>query len=417
MTWERTRSNREAAIGVDGALARILTHFAPLPTKHVPLLDALGLAVAADVVAEGAVPPFRNSAMDGFAVRSADTTRAPVTLRVTGHVVAGHAAGQHFAAGEAVRIMTGAPVPDDADAVVRFEDVRERDGQIELARPVRPGDNVRLAGEDIPAGAVVVQEGSQLTPAAIGALAAAGVSRVPVRRRPRVAILSTGDEVAEPGEALAAGMIWNSNSPMLAALVRQADGEPLLLGIARDTDLDIRERLASADAPDLFVTSGGVSVGDYDMVKDVLRTEGSIDIWQVGMKPGRPLAFGTIGSTPLLGLPGNPAAAYVSFLQFGWPAIRRMLGFATVGLPESDARLAVGLTNRGGRRNFVRGVVMVEAATVVVRPAVGQGSAMLSGLSEANCLIVLPEDREAFEAGEIIRIQLLPGSRIPEAST
>ncbi|HMM40795.1 MAG TPA: molybdopterin molybdotransferase MoeA, partial [Thermomicrobiales bacterium] len=306
---------------------------------------------------------------------------------------------------------------DDADAVVRLEDVRERDGQIELARPVRPGDNVRLAGEDIPAGAVVVQEGSQLTPAAIGALAAAGVSRVPVRRRPRVAILSTGDEVAEPGEALAAGMIWNSNSPMLAALVRQADGEPLLLGIARDTDLDIRERLASADAPDLFVTSGGVSVGDYDMVKDVLRTEGSIDIWQVGMKPGRPLAFGTIGSTPLLGLPGNPAAAYVSFLQFGWPAIRRMLGFATVGLPESDARLAVGLTNRGGRRNFVRGVVMVEAATVVVRPAVGQGSAMLSGLSEANCLIVLPEDREAFEAGEIIRIQLLPGSRIPEAST
>ena len=417
MTWERTRSNREAAIGVDGALARILTHFAPLPTKHVPLLDALGLAVAADVVAEGAVPPFRNSAMDGFAVRSADTTRAPVTLRVTGHVVAGHAAGQHFAAGEAVRIMTGAPVPDDADAVVRFEDVRERDGQIELARPVRPGDNVRLAGEDIPAGAVVVQEGSQLTPAAIGALAAAGVSRVPVRRRPRVAILSTGDEVAEPGEALAAGMIWNSNSPMLAALVRQADGEPLLLGIARDTDLDIRERLASADAPDLFVTSGGVSVGDYDMVKDVLRTEGSIDIWQVGMKPGRPLAFGTIGSTPLLGLPGNPAAAYVSFLQFGWPAIRRMLGFATVGLPESDARLAVGLTNRGGRRNFVRGVVMVEAATGVVRPAVCQGSAMLSGLSEANCLIVLPEDREAFEAGEIIRIQLLPGSRIPEAST
>lgn len=411
MTRERTRSNREAAIGVDGALARILTHFAPLPTERVPLLDALGLAVVADVHAEGAVPPFRNSAMDGFAVRSADTDRAPLRLRIAGHAVAGHAAAQHFAAGEAVRIMTGAPVPEDADAVVRFEDVRERDGQIELARPVRHGDNVRLAGEDIPAGAVVVQEGSELTPAAIGALAAAGVSRVPVRRRPRVAILSTGDEVAEPGEPLGPGMIWNSNSPMLAALVRQAGGEPLLLGIARDTDLDIRERLASADAPDLFVTSGGVSVGDYDMVKDVLRTEGSIDIWQVGMKPGKPLAFGAIGSTPLLGLPGNPAAAYVSFLQFGWPAIRRMLGFASIVLPESDARLTVGLTNRGGRRNFVRGVATVGGVTVVVRPAGGQGSAMLSGLTDANCLIVLPEDREVFEAGDVVRIQLLPDSR------
>lgn len=411
MTRERTRQNREAAVGVDEALARILAHFAPLPVEHLPLLDAVGLAAAADVPAEGAVPPFRNSAMDGYAVRSADTARAPLTLRVAGHVVAGHAANQRLAAGESVRIMTGAPVPDDADAVVRFEDVRECERQIELSRPVRPGDNVRLAGEDIPAGAVVVLEGYELTAARIGALAASGVSRVAVRRWPRVAILSTGDEVTEPGEPLAAGMIWNSNSPMLAALVRQAGGEPLLLGVARDTDLDIRERLASADAPDLFVTSGGVSVGDYDMVKDVLRTEGSIDIWQVGMKPGRPLAFGTIGSTPLLGLPGNPAAAFVSFLQFGWPAIRRMLGFATVGLPEFDARLAVGLMNRGGRRNFVRGVAKVEDATFVVRPAGGQGSAMLSGLVEANCLIVLSEEREAFEAGEVVRIQLLPGAQ------
>ncbi len=196
----------------------------------------------------------------------------------------------------------------------------------------------------------------------------------------------------------------------------RAGGEAALLGVARDSGEDIRARLAGAEAPDLFVTSGGVSVGDYDMVKDVLRSEGRIDIWQVGMKPGKPLAFGTIDQTPLLGLPGNPAAAYVAFLQFGWPSIRRMLGFASVGLVEVDARLGVGVVNRGGRRNFVRAVATVDGAAVVVRPAGRQGSAMLSGAVEANCLIVVPETRAAVEAGEIVRVQLLPGAAPRAAS-
>lgn len=412
MTRERTRQSRGAATGVDEALARILTFFAPLPVVDLPLLDALGLALAENVAAEFDVPPFRNSAMDGFAIRSVDTQRAPVALRVVGQAAAGRPDRPYLAAGGAIRIMTGAPVPDGADAVVRFEDVSERDDQIDVPRPIAPSENVRLAGEDIPAGAVVAREGSALTAATVAALAASGVSRVPVRRRPRVAILSTGDEVVDPGGRLAPGTIWNSNSPMLAALVRQAGGESTLLGVARDTDADIRERLASATSPDLFITSGGVSVGDYDMVKDVLRTEGEIAIWQVAMKPGRPLAFGTVGATPLLGLPGNPAAAYVSFLQFGWPAIRRMLGFASVGLPEVAARLVVDMTNRGGRRNFVRGIATVEEAAVVARPAGGQGSAMLSGVVEANCLIVLPEGREAVAAGDLVRVQILPGTSL-----
>ncbi|HQZ88490.1 MAG TPA: molybdopterin molybdotransferase MoeA [Thermomicrobiales bacterium] len=412
MTRERTQRNHEAAIGVDEALARILTFFSPLPGDDVPLLDGLGRALAADVRARNAAPPFRNSAMDGYAIRSGDTVAPPVTLRVVGRIAAGQSIDLPMAAGEAIRITTGAPTPRDADAVVRFEDVHEHGDWIDLSRSVRAGDNIRLAGEDIPAGAIVAGAGAEVTPAMIGSLASAGISHVMARRRPSVAILSTGNEVVEVGGSLTPGSIWNSNAPMLAALVRQAGGTVVPLGIARDSEADIRDRLLTADMPDLFITSGGVSVGDYDLVKDVLREEGSIDIWQVAMKPGRPLAFGTLGTTPLLGLPGNPVAAWVSFLQFGWPAIRRMLGFASIGLPEMDARLAVALSDRAGRRSFVRGIASVSGGAVTVRPTDGQGSAMLGGLAQANCLIVIPETYSSLDAEDIVRILILPGSTI-----
>ena len=412
MTRERTQRNHEAAIGVDEALARILAFFSPLPGDDIPLLDGLGRALAADVRARNAAPPFRNSAMDGYAIRSGDTVAPPVTLRVVGRIAAGQSIDLPMAAGEAIRITTGAPTPRDADAVVRFEDVHEHGDWIDLSRSVRAGDNIRLAGEDIPAGAIVAGAGAEVTPAMIGSLASAGISHVMARRRPSVAILSTGNEVVEVGGSLTPGSIWNSNAPMLAALVRQAGGTVVPLGIARDSEADIRDRLLTADMPDLFITSGGVSVGDYDLVKDVLREEGSIDIWQVAMKPGRPLAFGTLGTTPLLGLPGNPVAAWVSFLQFGWPAIRRMLGFASIGLPEMDARLAVALSDRAGRRSFVRGIASVSGGAVTVRPTDGQGSAMLGGLAQANCLIVIPETYSSLDAEDIVRILILPGSTI-----
>lgn len=408
MAREQTRRHRESAIGVDAALERILTFFAPLPPEEMSLLGALGTAAAADVVAPSAVPPFRNSAMDGYAVRSLDTAEPPATLSVVGEIVAGHHSGRAIGRGETMRIMTGAPVPDGADAVVRFEEVHERGDHITLARRVAQDENVRSAGEDIAAGATVVRAGVEMTAGRIAALAAVGVPRVRVRRRPRVAILSTGDELIGVGAPLVPGAIWDTNSVMLAALARQAGGTPTMLGVARDAAAEIRARLASAEMPDLIVTSGGVSVGDFDVVKDVLSTDGVIDLWQVAMKPGRPLAFGTLGATPLLGLPGNPAAAFVSFLQFGWPAIRRMLGFDAPRLPEVSARLETRLTNRVGRRTFARGARRFDGATLTVAPVESQGSAMLSGLVDADCLIVVPEDREAIEAGEIVRIQLLP---------
>lgn len=410
MTEARTRRHEGEAISVDHALARVLSAVAPLPVEDVSLVEALGLAAARDIVTAHDVPPFRNSAMDGFAVRSVDASSPSAVLRIIGESAAGRPAHGALEPGGAVRIMTGAAVPDGADAVVRFEDVGERDGSIELNSPVVSGQNIRHPGEDIPAGAVIVRSGSPITTATIGALAAAGLARVPTHRRPRVAILSTGDEIVAPGTRRLDGMIWDANGPMLASMARQAGATPRVLGIARDNAADIRARLAAADEPDLIVTSGGVSVGDYDIVKDILRSEGTIGVWRVAMKPGHPLALGRIGTIPVLGLPGNPVAAYVAFLQFGWPAILRMLGFSDIHLSITTASLLEDISERGGRRVFLRGVAMTKRGSIVVRPVGAQGSAMLSGLAEANCLIVLEEDRPQRRAGDSVRIQWLPGA-------
>jgi len=410
---DRAWENPEQMLGVDDALARIVAHFTPLPAVETPIVDALGMIVTQDVVATVDVPPFRNSAMDGYAVRHADTRAAPVSLRVVATIAAGRLSRRTVGAGEAIRIMTGAPVPDGADAVIRFEETDEgsratgaRD-RISISRPVKPAENVREAGEDVRSGQVVLPVGTRLGPTHIGLLASLNRSTTAVHRRPRVAILSTGDEVVEPGPELLPGQIRNSNSYMLAALVRQAGGEPVLLGVARDTADDLRAKLGAIDSPDMFITSGGVSVGDYDVVKDVLQADGHIDIWQVRMKPGKPLAFGTLAGTPLLGLPGNPVAALVSFEQFGRPAIRRMLGYANLSLPEVDAIVTERLTNVGRRRHFVRGTVERTTDGLIARPNGGSGSAVLTAASRANCFIVVPESCDVVEAGTTLRVQLL----------
>lgn len=413
----RTRGNPEQMIGVDDALERILARFSPLDVVETPIIDALGMVVSRAIVSTVAVPPFRNSAMDGYAVRSADTAAAPVTLRVISTVAAGSVLDRHVGAGEAVRIMTGAPVPEGADAVVRFEETDERSRttsgsrkEISLARLIAPNENVRDAGEDIRAGQVVIPAGARLGPAEIGVLATLNRATVPVHRRPRVAILSTGDEVVDLGPDLRPGQIRNSNSYTVAALVRQAGAEPILLGVARDTTDDLRAKLLTSDSPDLFITSGGVSVGDYDVVKDVLRSEGSVDIWQVRMKPGKPLAFGTMGGTPLLGLPGNPTAAFVSFEQFGRPAIRRMLGHTDLCLPEVDAIATERFINAGRRRHFVRGIVKRTPRGLEARPTGDQGSAILMTTVRANCFIIVPETSDVVEAGSVVRVQLFDTS-------
>ncbi|MEO7003378.1 MAG: gephyrin-like molybdotransferase Glp, partial [Ktedonobacterales bacterium] len=300
---------------VEEARERILAHVRrrpALPTEQIALAGALGRVTAADVVAQEPSPPFANSAMDGYALRSADTAgasdAAPARLRLVGEVPAGAVYAGVMGAGEAVRILTGAPVPDGADAVLQQELVTVADGVVQIAQSVTVGNNVRSAGDDVRPGMMLTRRGTELGPAEIALLASLGVHPLTVTRRPRVAILATGDELAPLGEPLRPGQIHESNTPYLIAAVQRAGAEAWPLGIARDRADEIRAKIAQASAADLVLTSGGVSVGDYDLVKQLLAEQGSIDFWRVRMRPGKPLAFGLLGETPLLGLPGNPVS-------------------------------------------------------------------------------------------------------------
>ena len=412
-----SRDGPQSMLSVDEARTRILSAFGPLSPLAVPLLDALGLVLAEDVQSSVDIPSFHNSAMDGYAVRAHETAHAapasPLTFRVSGEIAAGHSAPSHFEPGTAMRIMTGAPLPEGADAVIRFEDVVEIEPdeehtqrQIRLSRIVPSMENVRLAGEDVKSGATVVRAGTVIRPGHIGLLAAIGRITISVIRRPVVAILSTGDEVVDTGGEVGPAQIRNSNGPMLAAMTRQFGGEPRQLGVARDSESAIRAILQSQDGIDLFVTSGGVSVGDFDVVKQVLQSDGRVDLWQVRMKPGKPLAFGLMGQTPLLGLPGNPAAAAVAYAQFGRPAIRKLLGQAKLGPRTIRARLVTDFENRGRRRHFVRGIIEFDGGERIVRPVAGGHGGALTGLAAANCLIVLSEECERAISGEIVEVEL-----------
>lgn len=418
----------EGMIGVDEALRAILAGIAPLPTEELPILDALGLILAEEIVATDDSPPFRNSAMDGYAVRAADLTGAsresPVRLRVVAEGPAGYAPRGEVTPGTAIRIMTGAPLPPGADTVVRFEETDEPQHEaaptkasvVKIAVTQARWVNVREAGEDIRAGETALRRGALLRPAEIGVLASLGRATVRVHRRPVVAIVSTGDEVVDLGQPLQPGQIRNSNSYTLAALVQRYGGLPRLLGVARDTIADLTAVLAAARDADLIISSGGVSVGDYDMVKDVLRAEGQIDIWQVRMKPGKPLAYGRLGGKPFLGLPGNPVAAYVSFELFARPILLRQLGHANIGKPAIRARVTVPLTNRGGRRHFVRAFVADGPQGPEARPTGDQGSAVLTALTRANGLLVVMEEQEQVAILESVEVLLLhheQGSELP----
>ncbi|MBM3187851.1 MAG: molybdopterin molybdotransferase MoeA [Chloroflexi bacterium] len=401
-------------LSVEEARDRVLAAVSRLDVVEVPILDALGLVLAEDVRAEADIPPHDNSAMDGYAVRSADLIVAKGALprlRVIGELAAGYVWDGTVSEGEALRIMTGAPMPAGADTVVRFEDT-ERDGEwVAIRRAPRPGSNVRQAGEDVRAGEVVLRAGQALRPQEIGMLASVGRSRAAVHRRPRVAVLSTGDEVLPLDAPLAPGKIRDSNSYSIAAQAAQFGAEPVMLGIAPDTQNTLAERLHEAleRRADLIVTSGGVSVGDFDLVKHVLATEGDMDFWWVNMKPGKPMAFGTLGGVPLLALPGNPVAAMISFYLFGRPAILKMLGHAAWAFPSVEARLSEGISRKDGRRHYLR--VHLEGATdgYVARLTGEQGSGILSSLVAADGLAVIPEDREYLAPGSPVQVLLLPG--------
>ena len=413
-------------ISVEEALARILGCVSVLEPEERPLLDALGQVLAEDVVAGYDIPPLDNTAMDGYAVRAVDTEGAsperPVRLGVIGELAAGHLYEGEVAPGTAVRIMTGAPLPAGADAVVPFEETDEPAGRefgsfakpvasVAIYRAVGKGDNVRYAGEDVRKGATVLTKGATLRPAHIGALANLGRATVKVIRRPVVAILSTGDELVPLGEPLPPGKIHDSNNYSISALVRQSGGIPKPLGIARDSVEELTAKIRSGLDADMLLTSAGVSRGDYDVVKDVLAREGEIDFWTVRMRPGKPLAFGTFPSgnrrVPHIGFPGNPVSSMISFELFARPAIFKMMGRSGWERPTLRAVVEERIVNRDGRRIFARAVVREREGRYYASLTGPQGSGILTSMVVANALAIVPEDVAAVEPGEEVTVMML----------
>jgi len=400
-------------LSVEEAQEAVLDRVQVLDPEETPILETLGRVLAVDVYADTDIPPLSNTAMDGYAVRSADTRGAtrdrPITLRVIHNLAAGYTSDVAVTEGTAIRIMTGAPIPPGADAVIPFEWTEQVGDEVALHDEVELGANVRPAGEDVRKGELVLPSGTQIGPAEVGMLAALGHSRVSTIRRPRVGILATGDEVVDIDTPLTPGKIRNANSYSNAAQVLTLGGLPVLLGIARDDVAAIRERLQGGlrQQIDMLLTSGGVSVGDFDVVKEVLREEAEMTFWQVKMRPGKPLAFGQIGGVPLLGLPGNPVSAMVSFELFARPAILKMMGKDPMQRKVVRARLEDGLNKRVGFRYFVRVTLEQRDGDYVARLTGEQGSGILLSMVRADGLAVLPEDRPRVEGGEEVDVFLL----------
>ena len=393
-------------LSVDEALERLLAGIGPTDIERVPLDQALGrVPPDAPILSEHDVPPFANSAMDGYALLADDGT---VARRVVGESRAGGPPAPAVGAGTAVRIMTGAPMPDGADTVVPIEDAEERDGIVTIAVTPRPGTHVRAAGHDVRRGDGVNLPRGPVTASVIGLLAAVGRSEVEVRRRPRVAILSTGDELRPPGTSLGHGQIFDANTPALAAAVVEAGGEPRVMERAPDDPLRIEERIrAGLEDADLLIASGGVSVGAHDHVRSVIERLGMLEFWRIAVQPGKPLAFGRVFERPVIGLPGNPVSALVTFELFARPMLRAMLGLAGDGRLRVRARVDDALGKDPSRRAYLR--VRVERANDGYRAisAGGQGSSQMLPLASANALLVVPEGLSATESGATYEAILL----------
>ena len=409
-------------ISVEQAFEKILSYVPVLEPEQAPILDTLGQVLAEDIFSDINIPPLDNAAMDGYAIRARDTAEAgsktPAVLRVIDTVIAGAISTKEVAPGTAIRIMTGAPVPKGADAVVRFEDTDETErkgaaqNEIGVLCKLKPGANIRRAGEDVVKDSLILKKGTVIRPAEVGVLASLGKSKAPVIRRPVVAVLATGNELVEVGKPLPPGRIYNSNTYSVAALVKRYGGIPKILGIALDTEKSLIEKLRQGQDADMLITSGGVSAGDYDMVKDVLAKEGKITFWTVRMKPGKPLAFGTIKggkgrSIPHLGLPGNPVSSMVTFELFARPAIFKMMGKKNFAKPAVEATLEEPIANTDGRRVFVRTIVEKRGGKFYARLTGPQGSGILTSMSLANGLVVVPEDKTEVKAGEVVNVMML----------
>jgi molybdopterin molybdotransferase len=396
-------------LSVEEAREHILSTVDVLEAEQVPLLMAAERVLAEKIAADRDIPPVTNAAMDGYAVRGADMRGETVRLRVMGEVAAGHTPERSVGPGEAMRIMTGAPVPEGADTVVRFERTTSDGEWVEILKPPSPGKNVRQAGEDVRQGQVVLRPGQVLRPQEIGMLAALGHLEVAVIRRPRVAILGTGDEVVPPDQTPGPSQIRDANSYTVAAQVRRYGGIPLLLGVAHDEEELVREGMQKAldQQADFIITSGGVSVGDFDLVKQVMNAEGEMHFWSLNMKPGRPMAFGDIDGVPLLGLPGNPVAAMISTALYARPALLKMQGFTEWTWPTVTAQLTEPIGRKDGRRHYLRVILRETDAGYEATLTGDQGSGILNSLVLADGLAVIPEDARHLPTGSEVEVLLL----------
>ena len=402
-------------IDYEEARGLVLSVSKTLPAETVPLAEALGRTLARNIKARENIPPFTKATMDGYAVRAEDTRAAgkdaAVELEVTKDLPAGRVCRKPVGRGQAVRIMTGAPLPKDADAVVMVEDTEKTAGRVKVRREVKPGANIGQAGEDLKKGELVLERGAMIGPAETGLLAAAGLAHVPVVRRPKLAVIATGDEIVEPGDRKGPGQIRNSNGPALLALALRAGADARYLGIARDRSSSLRAKLARAKGADILVLTGGVSVGDYDLVRDELRTAGVKPVfWQVRIKPGKPVFFGRRGSQLVFGLPGNPTSAMVTFLLFVQPAIERLLGRTNPGPRGGRAVLAEDIVLKPGRTQFLRGVLDAEGPVLKVAPYPDQKSGVLRSMARSRVLIVVPADVSRLEKGADVEILYIDGA-------
>jgi molybdopterin molybdotransferase len=411
------------AFSVREASERILAAITPLPAIAVPLRESLGLVLAEDVVSPIEHPPWDNSSMDGYAVHAADVSSAtrdgPVVLPVLETVRAGQRPTRSVVSGTAIRVMTGAPVPEGADSVIRVEDTDGGERRVAIRDARDAGRNIRPRGEDLKPGAVAVAAGSVIGPAQFGVLASVGASTVKVHRRPRVAVLASGDELVDLDrfdEVRRGDRIVTSNSYTIGANVLAAGGESIDLGIVRDDPASYAERMAGARGCDLLITSGGVSVGAFDFTKDVLKSLGAeLHLWRVLMRPGAPLGFGTLHGMPWLGLPGNPVSAMVTFEVFARPVIRRLRGERQVFRRTLDVTLSEDVSIAAPLTHFMRAIVDWSDGTPRARLTGPQGSGLLTSMSLANALLIVPPERTTIRAGETARVLPITDSAVSAA--
>jgi molybdopterin molybdotransferase len=399
-------------ISFDEALNNILSHIHALGLEKVSLLESLGRVIAEDIYANRDIPPLDNSAMDGYALKFEDVQKAspdhPVRLEVIEDLPAGFISKKKLEKGKAIRIMTGAPIPKGADAVIPVEETKKEDGSVLIFKAAVLGENIRKSGEDVKKSDRVISKGDTIRPAEVGMLASVGRSFVSVYQKPLVAILCTGDELVDVDGELDEVKIISSNSYTLAAQVKDCGAIPVQLGIAKDRKKEIEEKLRQGIRADVLISSAGISVGDYDFVKEVMKNLGmEMVFWKVAMRPGAPLAFGTIGEKPVFGLPGNPVSSMISFEQFVRPSLLKMMGHRQLFRPVIEAILKEEIRKISGRRYFIRGSVSFEKDQYFVTTTGEQGSGILRSMVKANGLIIIPEDQEIARAGDKVKVQLL----------